>query len=325
MRVMEPSLRRLDVGSVTLEAWVEGEGPLCILVHGWPETLWSWRHQVQPLVEAGYQVVVPNVRGYGGSDAPDDVSAYQMSSMVGDVLGIMDAFGRPTATLIGHDWGAPIVWHTALFHPERVDAVAGLSVPHLGRNAPVPPTELFAAMYPERFFYILYFQQEGVPEAEFERDVRDALAKIYFASSGDSTPELRKSLRTRTRAHGYLDRLVAPDPFPPWLTDGDLDRYAAAFERSGFRGGLNRYRCMDVDWHAMEPWAEAKIQPPALFLAGEHDSVLRYAPGVNLMDIMDVFYADLRAKVGIPGAGHWVQQEQPGRVNDAILEFLANR
>ncbi len=199
---MEPSLRRLEVGEVSLEAWVEGEGPPCILVHGWPETLWSWRHQVQPLVEAGYQVVVPNVRGYGASDAPPEVEAYRMRALVGDVLGIMDAFDQPTATLVGHDWGAPIVWHTALFHPDRVDAVAGLSVPHLGRNSPMPPTELFSAMYPERFFYILYFQQEGVAEAEFERDVRDTLAKIYFASSGDSTPELHSDLVLELREPG---------------------------------------------------------------------------------------------------------------------------
>lgn len=319
----ERTLRRIELERITLEVAVEGQGPLCVLVHGWPETWWSWRHQIAPLVGAGYQVAVPSVRGYAGSDAPEEVDAYSMTHLAQDVVGVIEALGHSSATLIGHDWGAPIVWHTALLHPDCVDAVVGMSVPHLGRGGPMPPTKLFEAMYPKRFFYVLYFQQRDAPEAEFEKDVRDSLSKIYYANSGDSTSEVRQAMRARTREDGYLTGLIAPDPLPAWLSQDDMDRYTADFERSGFRGGIHRYRCMDADWHAFEHLAQAKIQQPALFIAGEYDSVLRYAPGVNMLDMMAPFYADLRGQVIVPGAGHWVQQEQPGAVNRALLEFLA--
>ncbi len=319
---MNHTPRIIQTNGINLEVVVEGQGPLCILVHGWPELWLSWRHQIAPLVEAGYRVAVPNVRGYGGSDAPEAVDAYRMEEMAADVVGLMDALGEDQAILIGHDWGAPIVWSTALLHPERVRAVVGMSVPHMGRGGPMPPTQFFKALHPERFFYILHFQTPALPEAEFERDVKDALTKIYFMNSADATSETRRQMRQRRT--GYLDGMEAPETLPGWLNEDELNAYATAFARSGFRGGLNRYRCMDRDWHDLESFATARIAQPALFIAGEHDSVLRYAPGMNLLEMMDAFYDDLRAKVIIPGAGHWVQQEQPEPVNKAVLDFLGS-
>ena len=313
--------QRIEVNGVTLRVGVKGDGPLCVLVHGWPELWLSWRHQIDPLVEAGFKVAVPDVRGYGGSDAPQDVDAYDMASLTGDIAGIIEALGYETAILIGHDWGAPIVWYTSLLYPDRVQAVAGMSVPYYGLGK-VPPTQALRAAYPERFFYILYFQQLHRPEAEFEADVRDSLLKIYFANSGDSTAEVRQAMRVRTRTSGYLDGLIVPETLPAWLSDEDLDQYAAAYQASGFRGGINRYRNMDRDWHDLQNLADRWIEQPALFLAGEHDSVLRYTPGLNLMDIIDPFYRDLRVKVSISGAGHWVQQERPDEVNRHLLAFL---
>lgn len=317
---MTPSVLQIPSAGHTLPVQVAGSGPLCVLVHGWPETSWSWRHQVGPLVGAGYRVAVPDVRGYGGSSAPREVEAYGMRALTGDVIAILDALDAPTATLIGHDWGAPIVWHTALLHPERVTRVVGLSVPHLGRGSPMPPSELFATLYVDRFFYISYFQRPGVPEAELQRDVRDALTRIYVMNSGDSTPAMRQAMRERKT--GYLDGVPAPEALPAWLTEHGLDVYEAAFTQSGFHGGLHRYRNMDPDWHDLAALAEVPIPRPAWFIVGEHDSVLRYAPGTNLLDVMDPFYADLRAKRVIEGAGHWVQQERPAAVNAALLEFL---
>ena len=317
-----PQFQHIRTNGVSLRVVVQGEGPLCVLVHGWPELWLSWRHQIGPLVDAGYRVAVPDVRGYGGSDAPPDVEAYAMTTLTADIAGLIEALGEESAILIGHDWGAPIVSHTALLHPERVDAVVAMSVPHLGRGGPAPPTEIFKAMYPDRFFYILYFQKPDVPEAEFEADIRSSLAKIYYANSGDVTAEVRRAVRARTRASGYLEGMIVPEPLPHWLTDEDLDLYAEAYARSGFRGGINRYRNMDRDWHELAALQDMKIEQPALFIAGEHDSVLRYAVGMNLMDAMDPYYADLRAKVVIPGAGHWVQQERPTEVNQVLLEFL---
>ena len=313
--------RMIETNGVTLRVAVKGEGPLCVLVHGWPELWYSWRHQIDPLVAAGYQVAVPDVRGYGGSDAPDDVRLYGMEALVEDVIGIIDVLGYEDAILIGHDWGAPIVWHAALLHPTRVRAVVGMSVPYYGLSG-APPTQLLRVAYPNRFFYMLYFQQSDLPEAEFEANVRDALLKVYFANSGNSTKEVRRAMRARTPQSGYLDGLIAPNPLPAWLTDADLDYYAAAYEKSGFHGGIHRYRNVDADWHSLQHLAGKTIQQPALFIAGEHDSVLRYAPGVNMMDIIDPFYDDLRGRVIIEGAGHWVQQEKPQEVNTHLMAFL---
>lgn len=315
-------LKRIQTNGITLRVAVAGQGPLCVLVHGWPELWFSWRHQIGALVEAGYRVAAPDVRGYGESDAPAEVEAYSMRTMTDDIAGLIEAMGAERAILIGHDWGAPIVSHTALFHPQRVEAVVTMSVPHLGRGSPYPPTQVLKAMYRDRFFYILYFQQLDVPEAEFEADIRSSLAKIYYANSGDVTAEVRRAVRARTPKSGYLEGMIVPDPFPSWLTEQELDRYAEAYAKSGFRGGINRYRNMDSDWHALAMVDEMKIEQPAIFIVGEHDSVLRYAKGMNLMDAMDPYYADLRAKVVIPGAGHWVQQERPAEVNRAILSFL---
>ncbi|MBX2796887.1 MAG: alpha/beta hydrolase [Myxococcales bacterium] len=317
---MQHQQRRIHVGEVTLEVAVVGEGPLCVLVHGWPELWWSWRHQIEPLVHAGYRVAVPNVRGYGGSDAPRAVEAYRMTALAADIAGLVEALDEEQAILVGHDWGAPIVWSTALLHAERVRAVVGMSVPHVGRGGPMPPTELFASLHADRFFYISYFQALDVPEMEFETDVRSSLAKIYWMNSGDATSEVRKAMRARKT--GYLDGIQAPDVLPDWLSEADLDRYAEAFTRSGFSGGIHRYRNMDRDWHELADFDTARIPQPALFLAGEHDSVLRYAPGVDLMQLMAPFFDDLRGQVVIPGAGHWVQQERPEAVNQALLAFL---
>lgn len=315
------AFRRITTNGVSLRVAVEGTGPLCILVHGWPELWLSWRHQIAPLVAAGYQVAVPDIRGYGGSDAPDEVSAYGMEALTADIVGIMDALGHKTAILIGHDWGAPIVWHTALLHPQRVSAVVGMSVPYTGVLG-VAPTQLLKLAYPDRFFYMLYFQTLKRPEAEFEADVRDSLLKIYFANSADSTKAVRAAMRARTAASGYLDGLPRPDVLPAWLPEKDLDEYVAAYQQSGFHGGIHRYRNIDEDWRRLRHLAGKTIQQPALFLAGEYDSVLRYAPGVNMLDIMAPFYDDLRGKIVIPGAGHWVQQEQPQAVNQHLLDFL---
>ena len=313
-------MERLQVNGITLEVHVEGEGPLCVLVHGWPELWWSWRHQLGPLVAAGYRVAVPNVRGYGRSDAPPDVAAYRMTELAADIAGLVEVLGEESAILIGHDWGAPIVWSTALLHAARVRAVVGMSVPHVGRGGPMPPTQLFGALHADRFFYIRYFQQPDVPEQELERDVRTSLATIYLMNAADATAATRQEMRARQ--HGYLDGMTPPDTLPAWLSEEDLDRYTEAFTHSGFRGGLHRYRNMDQDWHDLEAFESTPIRQPALFLAGEHDSVLRYAPGMDMLALMRPYFTDLRGQHIIAGAGHWVQQEQPGAVNAELLSFL---
>lgn len=318
--MVAPTFEIFETNGIRLRVALAGKGPLVVLVHGWPESWYSWRHQIPALAAAGYRVATPDVRGYGGSDKPEPIAAYAIQEMCADIAGLVTALGETRAILIGHDWGAPIVWNTALFHPERVSAVAGLSVPHTGRG-PAPRIELFQRIYKDRFFYQLYFQTPGVAEAELEADVRLSLRKIYYWASGEGIkagPRVDKPANAR-----LLDGLVDPDPFPAWLTPADLDYYVAEFRQSGFRGPLNRYRTATLDFAQQAAVADQRIEQPAAFIAGSLDPVLRFVPGVDLIELMRDRTRDLRLLKLVDGAGHWVQQERPGEVNTALLEFLA--
>jgi pimeloyl-ACP methyl ester carboxylesterase len=315
-----PNFQQLRTNGITVRAVVEGSGPLCILVHGWPESWYSWRHQIAPLVAAGYRVCVPDVRGYGGSDKPDAVEDYDLASLSADVVGLIDALGAEQAILIGHDWGAPIIWATSILHRERVRAAIGLSVPHFGRGAQ-PTIDTLRMIYQDRFFYQIYFQEPGVAERELEADVRSALRKIYFGGSGDLSDAARGSFSQRPASAGMLDGMTDPPELPAWLSEQDLDYYTGEFERSGFRGPINRYRNYRRDWTDLPQLGE-RISQPALYVTGTRDPVLHFMPGFDVLAFITPLYEDLRGKITIEGVGHWTQQERPEAVNQAILEFL---
>ena len=294
-------------------------GPLVLLIHGWPESWYSWRHQIRALSAAGYRVAVPDVRGYGGSDKPHEIEAYDMASMTADIAGLIAALGEEQAVVIGHDWGASIAWNTALLHPGKVRAVAGLSVPYTGPG-PAPFIEVAKQVYKDKFFYQIYFQEPGVAEAELEADVRDALAKIYYWISGEglrAMPPVSKPADAQ-----LLDGMTAPEALPAWLNVEDLDYYVGQFEASGFRGPINRYRNWHRDFALLSPLAGQQIQQPAAFIAGTLEPVLNFVPGVDLVATMREKLADLRMVEMIDGAGHWVQQECADEVNTALIEFL---
>lgn len=306
----------IETNGVRLRTVVEGRGPLVVLLHGFPQCWYLWRHQIDPLVHAGFQVAVPDQRGYGGSDRPASIEAYNVVDLSADVVGIADALGHERFLVVGHDWGAPVAWHTALLHAERVKAVAGLSVPYVrGQAGTLTRQEAFG----DNFWYIVYFQTPGVAEAEFEADVRTALRLTYYVASGDAPANAWLVQKPATAK--FLDGLPNPATLPAWLTEADLDYYVAQFERSGFRGPLNWYRNIDRNL-ALTPQLEtAKIERPALFLAGKKDPVLSFG-GSGWVDLMDHFVPDLRGKVYVDGAGHWVQMERPAAVTDALLGFL---
>ncbi len=314
-------LQRLAVNGLSLRAAVEGDGPLVIMVHGWPELWYSWRHQIKPIAQAGYRVVAPDVRGYGGSDKPYDVEAYDMVNMMADVIGIIDALGESTAILVGHDWGAPICWNTAALHPDRISAVAALSVPYRKRGK-VSGIELWRRIYADKFFYQLYFQTEGVAESELEADVRTSLRKIYFALSGDA-PSLDTWLQ-RPAGGTLLEALANPQSFPSWLTPEDFDYFTANFEAGGFRGPINRYRNQERDFVDLPDMGLRPVAQPSCFIAGDKDIVRRFVPDHDLYEDVAMNCTDLRVDRIIDGAGHWVQQEAPREVNAALLGFLAS-
>lgn len=313
-------LQTIETNGIELRAAVEGDGPLLILVHGWPELWYSWRHQIKPLARAGYRVVAPDVRGYGGSAKPDAVEAYDMESLTADIAGLIDTLGEDTAILIGHDWGSPICWNTATFYPERVSAIGILSVPY-HRRLDIPETELWRRLYGDDFFYQLYFQAEGVAEAELEADISSALRKIYFTLSGDD-PVPDRWLDPTPRQN-LLDPFVDPDRFPDWLSETDIDYLVSNFRKSGFRGPLNRYRNAERD-HANLPLMNAgPLRQPSCFIGGSRDATRHFVPGHDLYEDVGRRCDDLRLGQIIEGAGHWVQQEAPEAVTESLLAFLA--
>jgi pimeloyl-ACP methyl ester carboxylesterase len=286
-----------------IELWLHGagppDGPVVVLLHGFPELGYSWRHQIPALAEAGYRVLTPDLRGFGRSDAPPEVEAYASPELAADVVALLDHAGADAGVVIGHDWGADVAWKTAWLHPERVRAVAGLSVPFVPR-APAPPLSILREhLGPD--FYIVWFQEPGLAEAALERDVRRTLCttRVWdpaWAAQEDDAP-----------------------PRPAWLSEEDLQVYVDAFEATGFRGGLSYYRNIDRNWEQTAAVAERRIEQPALFLTGERDPVRTFMPA----EAMDGWVTDLRERVVVPGAGHWVTQEAPEVVNDALLRFLA--
>jgi len=316
---ISPAFQTIRTNGLNLRCVVEGDGPLVLMIHGWPESWYSWRHQIGPVRDAGYRVVVPDVRGYGGSDAPQAVEAYDMESLIGDVLGLIDHFGESQAILFGHDWGAPIVWNTTALHPDRIRAVAALSVPYSPRGK-VSSVELWRQIYAGRFFYQLYFQEPGVAEAEFEADIRTSLRKIYYAGSGDSPKGMFRS--DKRPDERMLDDLPDPPVLPKWLTEQDIDYYVAQFRKNGFRGPLNRYRNQQRDWEQLTALSDARIIRPACFIAGRRDGVLKFIPNFDLVENMKRWMDDLRVCEIIDGAGHWIQQERPEEVTKLLLGFL---
>ena len=310
------NFQMIKTNGVMLRTVVEGRGPLVILLHGFPQCWYLWRHQIDPLVAAGFQVAVPDQRGYGGSDRPSPIEAYNIVELSNDVAGLATALGHERFIVVGHDWGAPVAWHTALLHPKRVRAVVGMSVPYVrGQIGAMTRQENFG----DNFWYMVYFQKAGVAEAELEADVRKSLRMIYYSICGDAPEGIW--FTPKKASAKFLDGLVDPPSLPSWLTAEDLDYYVAQFEQSGFRGPINWYRNIDRNLEITPELANAKIEQPAFFIAGKKDLVLSFAGG-GLLGAMDQFVPNLRGKVIIEGAGHWVQAERPLPANEALLGFL---
>jgi pimeloyl-ACP methyl ester carboxylesterase len=312
----ERNFQRIRTNGITLRSVVEGNGPLVILLHGFPQCWYLWRHQIDPLVEAGFQVAVPDQRGYGDSDRPQAIEAYNIIELTNDVAGLADALGHQQFMVVGHDWGAPVAWHMALLYPKRVRAVVGMSVPYFrGQAGMMTRQENFG----DNFWYMVYFQKPGVAEAELEADIRKSLRMIYYSISGDA-PEGLWFVPKKASAK-FLEGLVDPPTLPSWLTAEDLDYYVAQYQQSGFRGPLNWYRNIDRNIEITPQLVSAKIEQPCLFIAGKKDLVLSFGGG-NLLSAMDQFVPNLRGKVIVDGAGHWVQAEKPEAANQALLAFL---
>lgn len=314
-----------DFGQIDIEVAVRGTGPMILCIHGWPESWYSWRHQMAYFAGRGYTVAAMSVRGYGRSSTPAEIAAYTLRELALDATAVIGALGDGPAIVLGHDWGAPIAWNTARLHPNEVRAVCGLSVPYF----PVGPNnslDNWRAMFTDqgKFFYQVYFDENvGGAEAELAADSLNSLRRIYYAASADAGEN--DFLTHKPNTARMLDGMVDPDPFPAWASDDDLAVYADAFAVSGWHGGLNRYRAQPLDAQDIGQMPHPNLTQPAAFIGGSKDLVRGFSAELDVYDaaVAGMACDDFRGSTVIDGIGHWTQQEAPDAVNKALAEFFA--
>jgi pimeloyl-ACP methyl ester carboxylesterase len=316
--VLTSTERLVETNGVQLRVIEAGErgAPVVVLAHGFPELAYSWRHQIPALAEAGYHVMAPDQRGYGGSSKPENVGAYHVVELSADIVGLLDDVGAERAVLVGHDFGGLVAWTAPLLHPDRFSGVVGLSVPPVPRPQ-VPTTQAFRKVFGDNFFYILYFQEVGPADAELNRDPATTMRKLM---GPPTVPDdaLTSQRMLQPGPEGFLARIPEPDSLPDWLTQDELDHYVAEFSRIGFTAPLNWYRCFDLNWELTATTPAATIAVPTLFIGGASDPTLAYTPRHRVREVVSGDYRE----VMIDGAGHWIQQERPDEVTAALLDFL---
>jgi pimeloyl-ACP methyl ester carboxylesterase len=316
--VLTSTGRLVETNGVQLRVIDAGDegAPVVVLAHGFPELAYSWRHQIQPLAEAGYRVLAPDQRGYGGSSKPDAVDAYNVVELSADIVGLLDDVGAERAVIVGHDFGSVVAWTAPLLHPDRFAAVVGLSVPPVPRPR-VPTTQAFRKVFGDNFFYILYFQEPGPADAELSRDPATTLRRMMGPLSA---PDEAAALRMlQPGPQGFIDRIPEPGGLPDWISQDVFDHYVAEFTRTGFTPALNWYRCFDRNWELTATTPAATISVPSLFIGGGADPTLAYTPRNRVRDLVSGDYRE----VMIEGGGHWLQQERPAEVNETLLDFLS--
>ena len=301
---------------LTFDVDDRGQGEAVVLLHGCPQTRTAWSAITPRLVEAGYRVLAPDQRGYGRSSKPEAIEDYDIAHLTGDLVGMLDELGIDKAVFIGHDWGSLVVWQSALLHPERVAGVCGMSVPFVPR-AGGPPIQIMRAVFQGQFFYIVYFQEPGVADAELGKDAAKTMRRLLAGVKVDPSTPIDASYAAND-GRGFVDRMPEPEKLPDWLSQEELDFYAAEFGRTGFTGGINWYRNFDRNWELTEHLAGAKVTMPSLFITGSADPVNLMSPTA----VMDGWLDDHRGTHLIEGAGHWVQQEAADEVNGLLISFL---
>jgi pimeloyl-ACP methyl ester carboxylesterase len=314
------SFQNVNANGIALRVAQMGSGPLVLLCHGWPESWYSWRHQLPALAAAGFRAVAPDLRGFGASEAPAPVEAYSLLHHVGDMVELVKALGESQAVIVGHDWGAPIAWTAALLRPDVFRAVAGLSVPYSPPEALGVTEKMRRAGV--RGYYMLYFEREGVAEQELSADVERSLRMFYWSLGGEANAS-KPYVAVVPDGKGLLDTCSdCGAALPAWMTAQDLAYYASEYLRAGFRGGLNLYRNVDRNAALLAPWRGRPIEVPALYIGGTRDPVTAAPAAKRMLAALPEHLPRLWRSELLDGCGHWTQQERPAAVNQLLLGFL---
>jgi pimeloyl-ACP methyl ester carboxylesterase len=312
--------RTLGTNGIRMHFVEEGRGPLVILLHGFPYLWYMWRHQIPVLAAAGYQVVAPDLRGFGRTEGPDDVSRYDILQSVGDLVGLVGALGARTAVVVGHDLGAWVAYAAAQMRPDLFTALAMLNTP-VGPREKRKPSDTWSELQARtgKQLYHQYFQVPGVADAAMNADIRKTLRSIHFSISGSARGQQRWRLLL-AEGETILDTVTDPPMLPAWLGERALDYYASEYERNGFTGPLNHYRNRDRNWDQTAFLAGLRLPQPAMFIGGNADPALElFRP---LYDRLEDHLPSLRSKVLLEGIGHSAAEESPGEVSERLLEFL---
>lgn len=314
----EADLQTVQAGALRMRVAIQGSGPLVVLCHGFPESWRSWRSQLAALAAAGYRAAAPDMRGYGGTEAPTGAQSYTMLHHVGDMVGLVQALGEKEAVIVGHDWGAPAAWNAALLRSDIFRAVVGMSVAF----SPPARIDLLSAIEQQgvHTFYMQYFQKPGVAEAEFEADPEATIRRVTFSMSGDGPDRIVAGIMAPGAR--FLDATVEPETLPAWLSAEDIRYVAEEFERTGFTGGLNWYRSVRLSSELLAPWRGCVIRQPSLFIAGARDDVLKFPGAKERVEALERVLPGLRGRHILEGAGHWIQRERAEEVNDLLIGFL---
>ncbi len=312
--------RQVETNGISLHVTEQGDGPPVIFCHGFPHVGYIWHHQRPAVAAAGFRAVAPDMRGYGRSSAPIGPAAYTNSEAVADLMGLLDDLGEDKAVFVGLDFGAALVWELALRAPERVRAVIVCNNPFVGRGRR-RPSELWAKMAESHFLHLHYFQTPGPADDELNANPRRFLSSIYHALSG--AYHYLDIWQVASAGDSYLEVLPQAPPHPwSWMTNQEFEVFVSEFSRTGFTGGLNWYRALDLNWELTEQFAGATVDVPAFFMYGERDCDMEGFSGMDPLGMMKERVPDLREVAMIPEAGHLIQMEKPAEVNALITRFL---
>lgn len=309
--------RTVRVNGINMHIAEKGEGPTILFLHGFPELWYTWRHQIQAMAALGYHCVAPDLRGYGDTDEPKSPTSYTCLHVVGDLVALIDLMGGEAVYLVAHDWGAMIGWYLCMFRPDKVKAYACISVPHRPRNPKMKPVEAMKTFFGEEY-YMCRFQEAGVIEAEIKRNKTEEVLKRILTDKRPGPPCLPKS-----DPFG-LKGLNEPLPLPPWLSEEDLKYNVDMFEKTGFTGGLNYYRALDLNWELTAAWSGAKVKVPVIYVVGDEDMVYT-TPGLKEYVHGGGFKQDvplLQQVIVMEGVGHFLNQEKPQESTAIIHDFI---